>query len=408
MIAASALAITVTGIGWLHPGWPAFGAAGLNPAVMHANYQVAAVDFIDPSTGWVVAVFGSRDYAVLHTTDGGRSWSRQLAATGSPHAQFIKFFDNDVGVFGLIGSRPVLFRTNDGGRTWTALPALDAESSVLSWSFVDSDYGWMLVHRGGNSVPSPALLYRTEDGGRSWTDLGPPVPLPDQAFAVHFSYLTTGWLASVGTGAYAYKTDDFGKTWTRVPLPAPHGGWPRTGQFFVAVQPTSGGGAVASVVSFPPLKGRTGIGATIRGFPPLTVWAFDGGRPHTYTYATVIDQVVGGPFAQEQAPNQTPLSTVDNGANWVAIAPPSTAGAIGYFDAFNWWWIGSGFWSSSADGGLTWTHPRGVGAIEPIQGSLQVLDRAHAWFAGSRGSSPVLEGTADGGVHWRQVALPAV
>lgn len=408
LIAASAITIVAVGVGWLNPGWPEFGAAAPNSAVMHAAYQVAAVDFIDPNTGWVVAVFGSRDYAVLHTTDGGRSWSRQLAATGDPHAQYIKFFDPAVGVFGLIGPHPVLQRTNDGGRTWTTLPALDAESTVLSWSFVDSEYGWMLLRRGGNTVPSPALLYRTEDGGRSWIDLGPPVPLPDQAFAVHFSYLTTGWLASAGMGPYAYKTDDFGETWTRVSLPAPHGGWPRTGQFFVAVQPTSEGGAVASVVNFPTIKGRTGIGATIRGFPPLTVRAFDGGRQHTYTYATVLDQVVGGPFAREQAPNQAQLSTVDNGKSWVGIEPPSASGAIGCFDAFHWWWVGSGSWSSSRDGGFTWSHPRGVGVIEPIPGTLQVLDRAHAWFAGSLGSRPVLEGTGDGGAHWRQVALPPV
>lgn len=408
LIAASVITMVVSGVSWLHPTWPAFGATAPMPAVLQATYQVAAVDFIDPNTGWVVAAFGTGDYAVIHTTDGGRTWTRQLSARAGPHAQFIKFFDNAVGVFGLIGSRPVLHRTSDGGRTWTSLAALDAESSVLSWSFVDSDHGWMLVHTGGKTIPSPALLYRTEDGGRTWVDLGPPVPLPDQAFEVHFSYLTTGWLVSAGAGPYAYKTNDFGVTWTRVLLPPPHAAWPRTGQFFVAVQPTSGGGAVASVVNFPPIQGRTGIGATIRGFPPLTVRAFDGGRPHTYMYSTFLDQVVGGTFAREQAPNQTQLSTIDNGMSWARIEPPATTGAIGYFDAFNWWWIGSGLWSSSADGGVTWTDTRSVGVIEPLPGSLQVLDRSHAWFAGSTGSSPVLVGTGDGGVHWRQVPLPAL
>jgi hypothetical protein len=167
-----------------------------------------------------------------------------------------------------------------------------------------------------------------------------------------------------------------------------------------------GGGVVASVVYFPAIKGRTGIGADIHGFPPLVVRGFDGGRPHTYTYSTLIDQLVVGPFAQEQPPNQTNLSTVDNGTSWSAIEPPASGGAIGCFDASNWWWIGGGQWATSRDGGATWTNPRNLAIIEPLPGSLQVLDQDHAWFAGSAGPRPVLETTGDGGRGWRMVLLP--
>src|SRR5205807_10197381 len=67
----------------------------------------------------------------------------------------------------------------------------------------------------------------------------------------------------------------FGLTWTRVGLPAGRG----NGEYFVAVRPTTGLGVVASVVYLPPVKGRSGIGGIVRGYPPLTVRAFDGGRP---------------------------------------------------------------------------------------------------------------------------------
>ena len=407
LIAVSLITMTGAGVAYLHPSFPAFTTdSSTKSSLGHAAYRVAAVDFVDRTAGWVVAL-ESGDYAVLHTTDAGQTWTRQLATPSDGHAQYVRFFDRSVGVFALLGTRPLLHRTSDGGRTWSLLSP-DVPGNVLSWSFVDSDHGWMLVTDPVRGMQSQARLYRTVDGGGLWTDLGPPVSAPDQVFQIHFSYLTTGWLTSAGAGPYAYKTNDFGATWSRVTLPAPPGGWPRVGQFFVAVQPTSGAGAVASVVYFAPVKGRTGIGGTVRSFPPLTVLGFDGGRPHTYTYSTLIDQLAGGPFAQDQAPNQAQLRTVDNGATWAAIGPPSPNGAIGYFDAVNSWWVGAGLWSRSRDGGVTWTGPRGIGVIDPVPGSLRVLDRDHAWLAGSAGSRPVLQSTDDGAAHWRTVALPAI
>src|SRR5262249_50312126 len=106
-----------------------------------------------------------------------------------------------------------------------------------------------------------------------------------------------------------------------------------------------------------------------------------------------------------QPPNETVLSTTDNGGTWTAIQPPATSGAIGYFNAEDWWWGGAGKSSTSADGGSTWGDPRGISAMEPLPGMLQVLDRNHAWF-GASGTRPVLESTDDAGDHWRAVTLP--
>ena len=405
LIAASVITIAATAAVYLHPTLPLFGGAINAISAPQAPYRVAAVDFVNPATGWVVVDFDSGDYAVLHTNDGGLSWTRQLSGAGQNHRRYMKFFDVAVGVFALVGAAPQLYRTADGGKSWSALPPPAVEGTVASWSFVDSEYGWMLVSAKGPITNPPTYLYRTQDGGLSWQKLGLPAA-PDQAFQVNFSYFTTGWLTSANAGPYAYKTIDFGATWAQVPLPAPAGGWPHGGRFLVAVQPTSGGGAVASVVYFPAVRGRTGVGADIRAFPPLVVRSFDGGRPHTYTYTTLINQFVEGPLGQEAPPNQARLSTADNGTTWMAILPPSSNGAIGSFDALNWWWIGAGQLASSGDSGATWTDPQNIGALEALPGSLQVLDRNHAWFAGAAGPRPVLEATADGGNGWRMVLLP--
>ncbi len=406
VIAASVVAMTATAVAYVHPAIP--GGAAPATASLSTGYHVTAIDFVDNATGWVVADFDSGHYAVLHTADAGFSWSRQLAGVGQGHAQYLKFFDAAVGVLGLLGKAPKLLRTADGGKSWTALPLPPLAGTVLSWSFVDSYFGWMLVSGTSPLQPLPAYLYRTTNGGESWQNLGVPAPAPDQVFQVSFSYFTTGWLTSANAGPYAYKTSDYGDTWQRVPLPAPAGGWPLGGAFMVAVQPTSGTGAVTSVVFVPKLQGRKGQGATIRDFPPLTVVAFDGGRPVTYTYATAIGLRNLGPIPQSIAPNQVELGTLDNGSSWGAIGSPQAGGAIGYSDATSWWWVGAGRLATSHDGGASWSTPQAVPAREPSPGMLQVLDGRHAWSATSDGSRPMLEATDDGGLRWRLVPLPPI
>ena len=122
----------------------------------------------------------------------------------------------------------------------------------------------------------------------------------------------------------------------------------------------------------------------------------------------MLDQVVTGPFASDTPPNQTELGTVDDGRTWSGIEIPSAGGAVGYFDATHWWWIGQGMWAHSADGGSTWTDPLDIGVVDALPGSLQMLDSRHAWFAGASGQRAMLESTDDAGLHWTLSTLPAL
>ena len=399
LMAASLMAITATAVAFVNPGL--FASRHLASPVPRSSYHVTAVDFVSPSTGWVVANLEVGDRAfVLHTTDRGATWSQQLSVPTGGSTQYFRFFDTVGGVFALVGSRPVLYRTNDAGRTWTTMPVLSKWTTALSWSFIDADHGWILADPGRGA---PASLYRTVDGGWTWQDLGSPVAPADDVFGVQFSFLTTGWLATAGSSPNAYRTGDFGTTWQRVALPAPAGAQPG-GRYFIDVQQTSGRGAIASLVYFPTFMGHSGLGGTIRQFPPLAVPFYDGSRPNNYVYSTMIDQVVGAPFAAVQAPLAELFSSVDGGATWVEVTPPALSGTLGYANPGAWWWIDAGSQASSADGGITWTNPARTEAIAPLLGSLKVLDRDHAWFAAA--GLPALESTIDGGLHWRLVGLP--
>jgi photosystem II stability/assembly factor-like uncharacterized protein len=406
LIAASLVAIVATAVFYVDPQVMSLARHTAVAAPQAARaYRISAIAFVEPSVGWVVADYSDGDFAVLHTDDGGVTWTRQLSGRQLGRAHYLKFFDSAVGVLGEVGTTAHLYRTVDGGNTWMSLSIPGAKGSVLSWSFVDSEYGWALVGGTALAFPLPAYLYRTEDGGHTWRALGTPAPSPDQVFEASFTYLTTGWLSSANVGPYVYMTGDFGETWRRVALPAPPGGWPSGGTFLVAVHPTAAGGVTATVVFFPTLQGRKGTGAKIRDFPPLTVRAYDGGKPVTYFYATPVGSVVTTSVAGAVPPNQTELATRDNGATWSPVVAPPSAGAVGYLDSSDWWWVGAGEWASTRDGGATWTAPAGIDVQQPLPGSLEIVDRLHGWLIGMLRSHSVLETTTDGGRHWRLVTV---
>jgi photosystem II stability/assembly factor-like uncharacterized protein len=383
-----------------------------------STYQLAGVDFVNATAGWFVARFASGRFALLHTGDAGRTWTRQLAGDTNQRGVYMRFFDSTHGVFALVGNQPLTFQTSDGGRTWSSRPTLNSSAYVQSVSFVDSRRAWVLAR--STTHPDEMQLLRTADGGTTWTNLGSPVASGDQPYRVQFIDTSVGWLDTVSARPLAYNSTDGGVSWRPVSLPAPSGRWPSTGQFFVAAEPTHGPGVVATVVNFMPYVGRTGVGEQVIAFPPLTVRAFDGGLPVVYRYATFVDAIPGsdlrkaetdntsGRYAQPYAPNQVQLGSLDGGLTWKVIDPPAGPGAIGYSDARTWWWIGSGMWSRSSDGGATWTVARNIGVIQPLPGTLTLIDPKHAWYGAMAGNNAVLERTVDGGITWEMIGLPVI
>ena len=242
----------------------------------------------------------------------------------------------------------------------------------------------------------------------------------DWAYRVAFTSSTEGWLYTRSNAPYAYKTDDAGRSWRQVAFPAPPGGWLAgtggslsTGTYLVEPHPTSGTGIVATLtIDGSPNGNQSTDGPSLADSPVRNVRTFDGGgsmtsvyadvSPYSFSLSTTSSRVVGG-----QVANQFQLSSIDGGRSWHAISTPSVFGAVGYFDALNWWWIGPGMQSKSSDAGRTWSPIRSLLVPAPLPESLQIIDGTHLWFGAMVGPTPMVEGTDDGGVNWRKILLPA-
>jgi len=127
--------------------------------VWRGPQELHEVDFVTASTGWALG-----DHLLLGTVDGGQHW-RQL---GQPKAGPLRqvHFSSPTQGWAVAGGADqgdersvpatTLVHTSDGGRTWSALPAPAPPQSVC---FTAAGDGWLASDR---------AVWRSVDGGRSW------------------------------------------------------------------------------------------------------------------------------------------------------------------------------------------------------------------------------------------------
>jgi len=186
---------------------------------------LAAVDFVDQNRGWVVLLGSTGGPSpILHTTDGGTTWSPQSVpdCPGSPCCQYdlrtVAFADRLGGWAGGIlrtgascaDSEAVLLRTTDGGDTWERVGALGGlpleGAQVEDLDFTNQSQGSLVL----NDAAGVGHVARSSDGGLSWVAryedaagrslFGLSQPDPEHIWAV-------------GQGGLVVRSEDGGLTW---------------------------------------------------------------------------------------------------------------------------------------------------------------------------------------------------
>lgn len=172
---------------------------------MPVSSTLTAVHFVDANNGWAVGHWG----AIVHTTDGGETWSIQRLDTQEDRPLFaVHFFNAEEGV--AVGLWSLVLRTNDGGKTWDTVnlpaPPEGGKADRNLFATFASAKGSLFV------AAERGAVLRSDDKGQTW------------------QYLNTGYKGSFWTGVALhdgtllvaglrgslYRSTDDGKSWQAV------------------------------------------------------------------------------------------------------------------------------------------------------------------------------------------------
>jgi photosystem II stability/assembly factor-like uncharacterized protein len=176
------------------------------------DYTLSSIHFVDPKNGWAVGDEG----IIIHTKDGGKTWSKQK----SPVSYFlmgVHFANTQKGW--IVTERTTILHTKDGGKTW-AKQFSDLDYILKGVYFCDDKNGWAVGEYG--------FIYHTDDGGVTWKKQAGEFGISEETgelvagnylFGVFAANPQTVW--AVGIDGYVTRTSDGGKTWSKVNVPVP-------------------------------------------------------------------------------------------------------------------------------------------------------------------------------------------
>lgn len=212
------------------------------------------MDFISPSTGWVVgrgvsALGNPSAQAIFATQNGGQSWTRLAEwkpgamplpahteyGNGIPPIVQLNFRNSQSGsavVFledGACQASYAILTTKNGGAQWNLAShtPLMGEDGPVGLSIPSSSVGWFA---NGSCAGRGVWIARSVDGGQHWSSvstLATSDPNPPQTINFHFTSQTQGYLINAVSGYQKhpssltlYTTEDSGINWAKTPIPA--------------------------------------------------------------------------------------------------------------------------------------------------------------------------------------------
>ncbi|WP_020683526.1 WD40/YVTN/BNR-like repeat-containing protein [Marinobacterium rhizophilum] len=169
---------------------------------------LTAVHFVDAQQGWAVG----HDGTVLHSADGGASWSLQLDGN-ELNTLRVKQLEAELEALRLDAeAAPMVlealeYALEDARFTQEEGPHMP----LLDVWFADSQHGFVLGAYG--------QLLRTLDGGRSWQTLGHQLPNPDRFHLNSLLATRSGDLYIAGEAGLLLRSRDAGRTWAALESP---------------------------------------------------------------------------------------------------------------------------------------------------------------------------------------------
>ncbi|RME05822.1 MAG: hypothetical protein D6803_08050, partial [Anaerolineae bacterium] len=139
--------------------------------------MITYIQMTDESHGWGIGQAPqAEDAHILHTADGGQSWTDVSPPAGEqtltdPAGLFVDTQHALVIYPAGPGQPHVIWQTSDGGTTWQGAdlpPSPDAEFFSPSFFAADKQNIWLLVTIGAGMQHAYSDLYFSADGGSQW------------------------------------------------------------------------------------------------------------------------------------------------------------------------------------------------------------------------------------------------
>jgi len=170
-----------------------------SPRDSGAKEVLTSLSFADEQHGWVAGHRG----LILHTEDGGRSWTTQRPAADKSQPLFdIQFVSKTVGF--ACGAYDTFLKTVDGGRHWTEAPT-GYDYIYNGLAFRNSREGYLVGEFG--------TVLHTADAGGSWEKLD-LVGYTGSLFGIEL--LDSRSLLVFGIAGKIFRSENHGRHWQSV------------------------------------------------------------------------------------------------------------------------------------------------------------------------------------------------
>jgi len=334
------------------------------PAGGPVTAAISEVHMATASVGWATAEVGGGTLTILHTTDGGSTWTDVGPVRGRDYYEVFPFFlgPSDAWFGTASGHLVTIDRTADGGRSWqrssfrTALPG----GPVF---FLNAHDGWFLAGGDNGAMDTePLEVWRTADGGAHWSRISVSSTSPEPPST---------------PGPLSYGCDKGGIVFT-----TPEVGFVNVSCGYRAdlLYITRDGGVSWLGEALPGISCQQGCGASLPEF---------------------VTPRMGFEAAGPESGGDVLFVTHDGGATWSRHSQlPVPIGLPDFVDPLHGFVWARGRLYTTADGGRTWTATRpGVDLSNAV---LDFVD-ARVGFAAVQGARYVLR-TTDGGHSWHRVS----
>ncbi|MBF0101576.1 MAG: hypothetical protein HQK77_11780, partial [Desulfobacterales bacterium] len=169
--------------------------------------MLTAVFFANSTHGWAVG----HDAVIVHTQDGGESWTRQFFAPEKEQPFFdVWFKDAQFGI--AVGAYGLFMITKDGGKQWQ-----EQDYEILENPEFGRAHLYCIVEGPDHKLflcGESGFLARSNDYSETWEALERPY------IGTFFNLLVTqqGNLIAMGLRGNIYRSVDQGGTWEKIPV----------------------------------------------------------------------------------------------------------------------------------------------------------------------------------------------